>query len=187
MAGREKREQGVNPRTAVAQMVAQIDLVPERDILDRAIPADGPRSGIYFLIRDNRVVYVGKSLNINGRVPQHAPSKIFDSWAWLPYPAEDLIRIERAYIDVILPEYNMDSRTRRLRKEQAPTVNVSYIICETPWVQVIQPDIDVCEEDDIDDDARRREWMLRIRAVKANPKLKIDDFGISPFSKEWQP
>jgi len=73
--------------------------------------------GIYFLInRSNEVVYVGQSINVLGRIPQHIPTKDFYVAYYLPVPKSALNRVEQEWIDKILPIYNTDSRTLRKKK-----------------------------------------------------------------------
>jgi hypothetical protein len=64
-------------------------------------------SGVYFLIRDNRVVYVGQSVNVYSRLSQHK-DKTFDRFAYVPCPPEKLNRLESIYIHVLKPELNAE-------------------------------------------------------------------------------
>jgi hypothetical protein len=110
------REQERNTRTDTHIIVAQpVSLQSVEDILARAIPSHPVMCGIYFLIRDSKVVYVGQSLHVEARLATHALQKQFDSWAWIPCDIEDLISVERAYLDIFLPEDNKDAVTKRLR------------------------------------------------------------------------
>lgn len=84
-------------------------------ILATAAPTQPIMTGIYFLISDGRIVYVGQSWNIIVRVASHATTKRFDSWAWIPCDREGLNSLERAYLNALLPEYNTDRITTRLK------------------------------------------------------------------------
>jgi hypothetical protein len=64
------------------------------------------RSGIYFLCEANDVVYVGQSVNVAARVGDHQNSKKFDQIYYLPWPPDDLDRIEGAFIRAIKPRFN---------------------------------------------------------------------------------
>lgn len=83
------------------------DLLPLEKILGMAqpIPAE---PGVYFLIEDGRVVYVGQSVLPMSRVGAHLanPSKYFTHVAWIPVEKKDLIKVENAYIAHFLPMYN---------------------------------------------------------------------------------
>lgn len=62
--------------------------------------------GIYFLIDEGRVVYVGQSLNVLGRMPRHAMSKQFDRFAYIPCDQEALNFAESLYIHALQPPLN---------------------------------------------------------------------------------
>lgn len=65
-------------------------------------------SGVYFLVRDGEIVYVGQAKNIRQRIEQHDDSgKIFDAIAWLEAPLLFLNDIEAYYIYRIRPRENI--------------------------------------------------------------------------------
>jgi hypothetical protein len=103
----------------VTQMVAQKSgpLLALAAILATALPIEPVRCGIYFLIRDGQIVYVGQSVNVTIRIASHATMRRFDSWSWVPCERAGLNAMERAYIDALMPEENLDSMTRRARWE----------------------------------------------------------------------
>lgn len=64
-------------------------------------------AGIYFLIKDNKVVYVGKTIEWPFRLKSHIYYHMdFDNAKFLKYPKDDLDRWERAYIKKYNPIYN---------------------------------------------------------------------------------
>lgn len=65
-------------------------------------------SGIYFLCRAGRVVYVGQSTHIMSRVASHCAegSKSFDSVFYVEVPESQLDLRETYYILEFAPEYN---------------------------------------------------------------------------------
>lgn len=86
-------------------------------------------TGIYFLWRGDRIVYVGQSVCIQERICQHIQrgTKDFDGISHIVVALGDLDRIEQSFIRRILPEYNRCPFTRRCRNEQrlrAPAPNV---------------------------------------------------------------
>lgn len=91
-------------RTQVKELLS-FTLLTEKEIL-----AGGMKlkdwCGIYFLIREGRVVYVGQSVNAPSRVSDHRREKKFDSWAFLPCSAKQLDLIESLYIHTLRPECN---------------------------------------------------------------------------------
>mgnify|MGYP000214506835 CR=1 FL=1 len=74
------------------------------------------RPGIYFLISNGSVVYVGQSKNILGRVACHT-EKNFDRVAFLNCCESELNATERLFIDALMPELNADLMTNRKRRE----------------------------------------------------------------------
>lgn len=68
--------------------------------------------GVYFLVRDGRIVYVGQSTNPMGRLAQHVgnPYKNFDRVFMVPIPREHLTAVENALIRMLQPAYNYSQR-----------------------------------------------------------------------------
>ena len=54
--------------------------------------------GIYFLVRNNSVVYVGQSINILRRVEEHRRTKAFDSFAYTICDKAELNILESLYM-----------------------------------------------------------------------------------------
>lgn len=62
---------------------------------------------IYFLIKDGRIDYVGKSININGRLSEHLKWSEFDEAFYFQVPPPfGLGEIETAFIQTINPKSN---------------------------------------------------------------------------------
>lgn len=84
------------------------------EIAARAVPMRR-QSGIYFLVLNARIVYVGQSMDVWQRVQQHRiTGRRFDSFAWVPCPLHDLDRLEAHCISKFVPEQN----TRGIRTAQ---------------------------------------------------------------------
>ena len=64
------------------------------------------RTGIYFLCRDNALLYVGQSRNAASRVAEHSKRYELDFVFFLPWPADDLNRVEAALIRALRPPLN---------------------------------------------------------------------------------
>lgn len=62
--------------------------------------------GVYFLVRGDRVVYVGQSTNIYARAANHFNNKTFDAWSFIPCEEKDLDVIESLYIHFLQPSQN---------------------------------------------------------------------------------
>lgn len=74
-------------------------------------------SGIYFLWRGDTVVYVGQTKAGFSRIATHMASmRSFDGVSFIRCDIADLDRAERAYLDALLPEYNLDPTTVAARR-----------------------------------------------------------------------
>ena len=82
------------------------------EILGKAMPypLDGKASsGVYFLIMDNRIVYAGRSQDINWRLSQHRVNKVFTHVSYIQIARKTDIRcVEAYYINKFKPELNID-------------------------------------------------------------------------------
>jgi hypothetical protein len=83
-------------------------------------------TGVYFLVRDGRVVYVGQSVRPLGRLVDHfsGASKRFDRIFLLPVPLEHLNSLESAFIRALRPEYNGCQNKRYAGPAQPYHVNL---------------------------------------------------------------
>lgn len=83
------------------------------EMLDAAIPYEKPLDkdrrlcGVYLLIKNEEIVYVGQSINVDRRVKDHATHKSFDRVALVPCQREKLIPLEADYIRVFNPRLNI--------------------------------------------------------------------------------
>lgn len=66
-------------------------------------------SGIYFLCRDDRIVYIGQAVDLSRRIPQHLKEKNFDRVFYINVKEEDLNNVEIELIKYYQPEYNKTS------------------------------------------------------------------------------
>jgi len=79
-------------------------MVSEQDIVAQAESFEN-QCGVYFLVKDNRVVYVGQSVHISARLADHSKTKDFDSYAFIRCGKEKLDMLESLYIHALSPEY----------------------------------------------------------------------------------
>jgi len=63
-------------------------------------------SCIYFLCKNDKVVYVGQAENVHQRLVEHMRTKEFDAVFYLRVPAHKMNKIESALISYLKPEYN---------------------------------------------------------------------------------
>lgn len=61
---------------------------------------------IYFLCKDDRIVYIGQSINMGMRIAQHTLNKNFDRVFYMNIQKDDLDRVESELIEYYAPEYN---------------------------------------------------------------------------------
>lgn len=67
----------------------------------------GSGVGIYFLLMEGEVVYVGQTTNFLARLHKHQrDGKAFDAFSFMQCRPEDLDELEATYIDAFLPVYN---------------------------------------------------------------------------------
>lgn len=65
-------------------------------------------AGVYFLINENRVVYVGETACIMSRLFQHKQDKEFDGFRFIRLEdATERLRLEKAYIQKYAPKHNI--------------------------------------------------------------------------------
>lgn len=67
--------------------------------------------GIYFLIKDNDIMYVGQSVNVLARLGMHEHVKTSDRLSFLPCPSELLRDVESFYIHALRPRLNGQHKT----------------------------------------------------------------------------
>lgn len=98
----------------------------EGDILRAAIPTR-LASGVYFLIRDGEIVYVGQSVDVLHRIARHRrEGRQFDAYSFIECEPSDLDDLERTYIRAFVPEGNLSFGNAdrlmhtALRPEQRP-------------------------------------------------------------------
>jgi hypothetical protein len=77
------------------------------EIIAQAVPRAS--SGVYFLIKDERVIYVGRSANVIERIATHAKNAIipFDSTHFICATGVEMDRLEQLYIGKLRPEFNV--------------------------------------------------------------------------------
>jgi len=63
-------------------------------------------SGVYFLLHEEEVVYVGQSTHVAQRVATGHSDKVFDDAYMLLVPEDQLLAVEAAFIQALNPIYN---------------------------------------------------------------------------------
>ena len=75
-------------------------------------------SGVYFLCKADKVVYVGQSTNVFSRVFAHATDKDFDRAFFLPCAKSSLDQVEGAFIRTLKPELSRGAPARTATPDQ---------------------------------------------------------------------
>jgi hypothetical protein len=92
-----------------ARTPAEVLAILTGDEIRRAAQNIDPHlKGLYFLLRDNEIIYIGQAVNYLFRVGEHLKDKQISAYYFLPFdgsPAE-LTHLERAYIDKFSPAMN---------------------------------------------------------------------------------
>lgn len=80
--------------------------------------------GVYFLLNDNEIVYVGQSVDVFSRVLSHGkdPSKVFNRSCWVPVSRDELDDVEGALIAMLKPKHN----TRGVSQHGEDSLNLFY-------------------------------------------------------------
>ena len=67
---------------------------------------------VYFLVCERKVVYVGKTTDLPGRISGHRREreKKFDCVFYLPVPEHELFDVESSFISILKPKYNHGKR-----------------------------------------------------------------------------
>jgi len=101
----KKLEKEIEVQT-VALELTKTNLYTEEKIVESSLPFNNnDQSGVYFLINDMKIVYVGQSVNVYSRIPQHV-DKRFDRYAIVRCERNLLDLMESLYIHVIRPKLN---------------------------------------------------------------------------------
>ena len=81
-------------------------------VIDLKIP------GVYFLFKDNDLVYVGQSTHVPTRIASHVREGRleFDKVSFIRVPPERLLEIEAYYIDLLWPEENQTGERAEIRR-----------------------------------------------------------------------
>lgn len=74
--------------------------------------------GVYVLIRNKLVVYVGRTNNISRRIKDHSRDKIFDTYQIIPITDSiEMSKLELMMINLLSPEYNTLIRKEENRED----------------------------------------------------------------------
>lgn len=90
----------------ITYMSERMTALTREQIVLNSLPIP-PRQGIYFLISDGEIVYIGQTRNLASRLGNHVNSKDFSGYYILPVDdPKSLDDLERAYITEFKPRLN---------------------------------------------------------------------------------
>jgi predicted GIY-YIG superfamily endonuclease len=105
---RKKLFREIDAAKAMKKMTGGL-LVSKESILAAANDVE-KTSGVYFLINDEEIVYVGQSVNIHSRIHDHTSSngmrKKFNKFAFVCCNEDELDAVESVYIHMLQPKDN---------------------------------------------------------------------------------
>jgi hypothetical protein len=103
-------EQTINkaPPPARAIFYNPRGLLSLEDIVKKSSPLSA-LAGVYFLIRDGEIIYVGQSVNVHNRVGDHVRYRMFDRVYILPCDPANLLETEAKYIHKFRPVENLSN------------------------------------------------------------------------------
>jgi hypothetical protein len=111
-----------------ARQSAAVDKALSQDLLTTAevlaSATNVPRlRGVYFLIKEGKIVYIGKSPMFPRRLGEHLKTKQIDAYYLLPFDGTDaeLALLERRYIHRLQPFLNKHRRFWELIDRQTPS------------------------------------------------------------------
>ena len=82
-----------------------LDIYNDEIFVNRT-PLNTQITGIYFLFRNEEIVYAGQSKNLHRRIIQHCYGKDFDSYSYIKCSESELNDLEFYFIAKHKPEYN---------------------------------------------------------------------------------
>lgn len=106
----QERLAGLQAQVAMQELSNKITgkVLLQREQVVKAAQPWHTASGVYFLVDGDEIVYVGQSVNIYARIPQHH-SKQFDRYLYIPCEPKLLNALESLYIHCFQPKLNFTS------------------------------------------------------------------------------
>lgn len=98
-----------------------------QEIVSAAMPL-GQNTGVYFLLHQAVVVYVGQSIDLFNRIGRHAREggKVFDAFTYILCSADELDKLEETYVTALMPRYNIKVGGRQISKRKGHPYNDEF-------------------------------------------------------------
>lgn len=112
------------PRRAIRAIRAVPRLKQELLANSSEIRCEKPICGVYFLLEDAEVVYVGQSINVISRLASHVTEgqKQFNRWTYIEVERANLDHVESFYITLLRPRHNK-AGVPKLLAQNDPAIN----------------------------------------------------------------
>lgn len=95
---------------------------------------ESPRDvGVYFLLRNGEIVYVGQSVDCRARVHTHKQDKTFDNSYIIKCSESALNYVEAWFIDFFKPQYNKNKNNRTFAG-YSEEVELKRLLSITDWI-----------------------------------------------------
>lgn len=101
-----RTKQAYRPIFLTPKTLDEMGLPGKAEIVAAASPVPRSLSGVYFLIEDEEIVYVGQSANVIARLHAHMLTKKFNKIAILACEEKERTMIEAKYIHQFQPKLN---------------------------------------------------------------------------------
>lgn len=106
------------------RVLEAISAIPHHhaEVVEGAIPFDSS-SGVYFLIKNEEVIYVGKSVNVFDRIGAHRREggAWFDSFNVIRCGLDEMAALEEKYILAFMPKMNTAITYKKTQRPSATT------------------------------------------------------------------
>lgn len=95
---------------------------------------DYARPGVYLLLHQGEVVYVGQAVDMRRRVGDHLGDarKVFDAARCIPCPVDKLLEVERRYILAFGPKLNQCALSVSIRDGFTAKVPITFVNARRP-------------------------------------------------------
>lgn len=141
------------------------DIKTKQQILESAQPIWKSVTGVYLLIKDGKVVYVGQTGDIIARVSFHITEgvKQFDSFSYVECLQTELNNVEAHYIYEFCPTYNIQTPSSNMYKTARglkELFGLSAIIIKR-WIKhfMIEDKRDLYRVSDFDELYNFKSWL----------------------------
>jgi hypothetical protein len=111
--------------------MSDLNALPQ-DVLDNLMPfrEKPPIEAVYFLLRGERLVYIGETCNLARRIEAHRKDKMFDEVRYLEASSLDLRRriAEGVFIRLLRPPLNVVAEHHREKNRRGDEIMLRRLV-----------------------------------------------------------